>query len=856
MKLISCYIENFGAITKKEIRFEENLTSLCEENGFGKTTLASFLEAMFYGMSSDRANNKEFGMRRHFNPFAGGKFGGNVVFSFGKDRYKIERYFDEKSDTKDSLTVYKNGELCNDFGDKIGEKLFGIDKPSFERTIFIDAHEIEIGSTGSINAKLNNFVEGSTDDTNIEKTLDRLDKAAKEYKKAKSGNDLISKENNYLLNLETKIDNAETIKASLPKKYEKLSEYEDELKNLRRKISANQKTALELKDWGRYDDLISAAEQAKHTVEEIKRKYPGGIPSSDELSAIRNHISVKTTLEQQTAKALSHEDAETLSKLQKKYEGRQPVETEISEISAKIGLLTKKEAEIHAQESVKPPEDEIVLCTKFENHTPTEEELAEIDAAVNEYEQAEKAYTETLDYIVERVDHASAKHQGSKKKYLIIAVIAVLIAVAGIGILFVQMIPGVILLAVGAVCLLATGFIYLNKKTSAPASDTVQRINPEKAAKERIKNNAEFEVQKLLAPYGYSSDKSIQYSVSKLKDDVLKYNNFVRNYSDKAKTLADKRSECAKLNKEISDYFSIYNFTEGDFSTRLSDLQNELNRYTTLESMLKELDKQNAGTKAQLAEHEKAIDDFRIKYRFDKQITDHIRDLEDDIAKCKQAERDYAENDKKAESLKAEKKLDTRPAAPESNETEEIEERITAINKNISTLNLDISDCETEAEKLDGLYAEKQQHEELLKKYKHDHALLTWTADLLKEADKHLKDRYVAPIKNNFVNYAGLLETAIGERVTMTPNFEIRYERNGIERSEKHLSAGQRSICAFCFRMALIDNMYTEEKPFLILDDPFLNLDQKHMDRVKEMLKKLSEKLQLIYFTCHESRAI
>lgn len=855
MKLISCYIENFGVITKKEIRFEENLTSICEENGFGKTTLASFLEAMFYGMISDRANNKEFGMRRHFNPFAGGKFGGNVLFSFGKDRYKIERYFDEKSDTKDSLAVYKNGELCNDFGDKIGEKIFGIDKPSFERTIFIDAHEIEIGSTGSINARLNNFVEGSTDDTNTDKAIDRLDKAAKEYKKAKSGNDLISKENNYILKLEEKIDNAETIKASLPEKYERLSELENELKNLHREISANQKTALELKDWEQYDNLMSTAEQAERTVEEMKRKYPGGIPSSGELSAIRNHISVKTTLEQQTAKALSHEDTEMLSKLQKKYDGRQPSETEISDINAKIGLLTKKEAEIHAQESVKPTEDEIALSKKFENHTPTEEELVQIDAAVDEYEQAEKAYTETPDYIVERTDHASAEHQGSKKKYLIIAVIASLIAVTGIGILFVQMIPGVILLAIGAVCLLATGFIYLNKKTSAPVSDTVQRINPEKAAIERIKNNAEFAVQKLLAPYGYSSGINIQYSVSKLKDDLVKYNNFVRNNSEKTKTLAEKRSECAQLDKEISDYFFIYNFTDGDFSKRLSDLQNELNRYTTLKNMLKGLDKQNAGTKAKLTEHEKAIDDFCTKYRFDKQITDHIRELEDDIAKRDNAERDYAENVKKAKRLKEEKKLDTRPAAPED-DAEKTEERIAAINKDISALNLDISDCETEAEKLDDLYAEKQQHDELLKKYKHDYALLMWTADLLKEADKHLKDKYVAPVKNNFVNYAGLLETALGERVTMTPNFEIRYERNGIERSEKHLSAGQRSICAFCFRMALIDNMYTEEKPFLILDDPFVNLDQKHMDRVKEMLKKLSEKLQLIYFTCHESRAI
>ena len=351
-------------------------------------------------------------------------------------------------------------------------------------------------------------------------------------------------------------------------------------------------------------------------------------------------------------------------------------------------------------------------------------------------------------------------------------------------------------------------------------------------------------------------DKNIQYSVAKLKDDLVKYNNFVRSDSEKAKTLEGKRAECTQLDKEIDDYFSIYNFTDGDFDKRLSDLRKELNLYATLKNTLKELDKQNEGVKEKLAEHERTIDNFCAKYHFDKQITDHIRELGEDVTEYGQAERDYAENIKKAKQLKEEKKLDVRPVAPESDETEKIKERITDINKNISTLNLDISDCETEAEKLDDLYAEKQQHTELLKKYKHNHDLLIWAAELLQEADKHLKDRYIAPIKNNFVNYAGLLETALGERVTMTPNFEIRYERNGIERSEKHLSAGQRSICAFCFRMALIDNMYTEEKPFLILDDPFVNLDQKHMDRVKEMLKKISEKLQLIYFTCHESRAI
>ena len=856
MKLISCYIENFGAITKKEIRFEESITSICEENGFGKTTLASFLEAMFYGMNSDRTNNKEFGMRRHFNPFAGGKFGGNVVFSFGKDHYKIERYFDEKSDTKDSLTVYKNGELYNDFGDKIGEKLFGIDKPSFERTIFIDAREIEIGSTGSINAKLNNFVEGSTDDTNTEKALERLNKVAKEYKKEKSGNDLISKENTYILKLEEKIYNAETIKSNLPKKYETIFNLEEKLKNYRQRLGILQKTALELKDWEQYDNLISAAEQAERIASEIKRKYPSGLPSSDELSAARQHFSVKMTLEQQAAKALSHEDTETLSLLHKKYDVRQPTETEIFDISAKIDLLSQIEAEIHAEENIKQTEYEIALRKKFENHAPTDRDMAQIDAAVEEYVQAEKDYAKTPDYIVEHPDHSSAVYQGSKIKYLLIAVIAAIVAVVGIGVLFVQMIPGIILLALGAICLLATGFNYLNKKVSASVPETVQRINPEKAAKERIKNDAEFAVQRLLAPYGYSFDNNIRYLVEKFKNDVAAYNNLIRTAGEKAEALAGKKVDRERLCKELGDYFSIYNFTYGDFSKRLSALQNELNLYITLKNTFEELNKQNEGIRVEIAEHERAIDNFCTKYHFDKRIMDHIGELEKDVTECGQAARDYDENMKKAEHLKKEKKLDVRPTVPEGDDTENAEERIKNIIDEISALNLEISNDETEAEKLDDLYAEKQQHTELLKKYKHNHALLMWTAELLQKADKCLKDRYISPIKDNFISYAEMLETALGEKVTMTPNFEIRYERNGIERSEKHLSAGQRSICAFCFRMALIDNMYTEEKPFLILDDPFVNLDQKHMDRVKEMLKKLSDKLQLIYFTCHVSRAI
>lgn len=856
MRLISCYIENFGSIKKKEIFFNNTLTSICEENGFGKTTLASFLEAMFYGMESDRANSKDFCMRRHFNPFTGGKYGGNIVFSVGKDMYKIERSFDEKSEVKDNLIVYKNNELYNEFGDKIGEKIFGIDKQSFERTIFIDAHEIEIGSTGSINAKLNNFIEGSTDDTNTEKALERLEKAAKEYKKAKSGNDLITKENARIIEIEGKISNAERIKGSLPEKYERLSDYDANLKNLRQKLESEQKAELALKDWEQYDSFMSSATSAQQVLQELAHKYPFGIPSPEELSGVKEHISAKAALEKQKGKFLPKEDAEELSALQNKYLNGTPSETDLTIIREKIDTLNREETAIRLEENVTLSEHEAYLRNKFTNNAPTEQSLIKLDNALDAYEKAEKAYSETPDYIIEQADQSVNEKPKLKKKYLITGILFTILAIAGIGITFVQMTVGIIMIAIGAFCLVATGFLYLNKKTSTFASNSVQKMNPEKTAKERTKNIAELEVQKLLALYGYSPDKTIRYSVESLKNDFAAYEMLVQSDNSKNERLSIKKANCEKLNKEISDYFAKYDFVNGDFHRRLSDLQNEISRYTLLMQTRSKLNEQNTDTEKTVAGHENAINDFCGKYHFSRQATEDIGDIEKDVARYVQTKKEYTANRQKAEQIKKEKGLNVRPVLSDNGAVEEIKEKIQKLNNEYSALVLDITDCESEAEKLDDFYAEKQQHTELLQSHKIAYGLLTKTADLLKEADKRLKDKYVAPIKNNFVHYAKLLETALGEKVTMTPNFEIRYERNGIERSEKHLSAGQRSVCAFCFRMALIENMYIEEKPFLILDDPFVSLDQKHINKVKEILKKLSEKLQLIYFTCHESRAI
>ena len=54
----------------------------------------------------------------------------------------------------------------------------------------------------------------------------------------------------------------------------------------------------------------------------------------------------------------------------------------------------------------------------------------------------------------------------------------------------------------------------------------------------------------------------------------------------------------------------------------------------------------------------------------------------------------------------------------------------------------------------------------------------------------------------------------------------------------------------------LVDAMYPKEKPFLVLDDPFVNLDEEKMAHGNELFGKISGEYQILYFTCHASRNI
>ena len=50
MRILRLHIENFGTLHDYDLELQDGLHVIHEENGWGKSTLAAFIKAMFYGL--------------------------------------------------------------------------------------------------------------------------------------------------------------------------------------------------------------------------------------------------------------------------------------------------------------------------------------------------------------------------------------------------------------------------------------------------------------------------------------------------------------------------------------------------------------------------------------------------------------------------------------------------------------------------------------------------------------------------------------------------------------------------------------------------------------------------------------
>ena len=95
-----------------------------------------------------------------------------------------------------------------------------------------------------------------------------------------------------------------------------------------------------------------------------------------------------------------------------------------------------------------------------------------------------------------------------------------------------------------------------------------------------------------------------------------------------------------------------------------------------------------------------------------------------------------------------------------------------------------------------------------------------------------------------------------GDKVSVSIDTDMKVSVNafGAERETEFFSKGYRNLFEICKRLALTDILFTVEKPFIILDDPFYNLDDEKLKESILLIKSLAKEYQILYLVCHESR--
>ena len=383
MKLIRCHIENFGVLSDFDFVFDDGLTTICQGNGFGKSTFAAFIKAMFYGFPRTGARNIVENERKRYDPWQGGKYGGYLEFEIQDTSYRVTRYFG-KTAAKDtfSLLDLSSRRPSEVYSEKLGEELFRLDADSFARSTYVpqlSASDVE--ATTSIRTKLSNLVEDTNDLSNYDTAEKKLRDYRTKFRAYRGNGGIINEVRDKYLTLENQKDQAEQQKPRLQDIVEEIEQLNrektaktEDVSVLREKIrrASHQKARqVTQRHLGELRTDISKNQQYLH---EMDKNYPAGYPTPEETQ--RENLSV-IQQERQRLQALkfNNADREIVDREQQWFADNDKVVSDIDHCDQNCNELGEVSAKVTAQMLPEELERLKILSERFKFSLPTEEEL-------------------------------------------------------------------------------------------------------------------------------------------------------------------------------------------------------------------------------------------------------------------------------------------------------------------------------------------------------------------------------------------------------------------------------------------------------------------------------------------------
>ncbi len=852
MKLLRLHVENFGKLQNFDFSFDKGLNILLEENGWGKSTLAAFIKAMLYGMPANSRQSLDENERKKYMPWQGGAYGGSLEFSTATGKYRIERFFGAK-ESGDSFALYDLATNCEShrYSSRIGEELFGIDADGFARTVYLSQHAvIAKGDNNSITAKLGDLLDDVDDIGSFDDAMAALEKRRKYYK--------MTGERGRIADIEREI-------ASLRAQIEQLSRTEDMMRQkeselatrgtrikettasieevraqLRRAGLARERAAL----WAQKERMQKELSTLEASAREIDARMKGKHPTPEEMEGKRQLLNgIREARARVNEIASISPQTERYEILKPDFAGTLPSREDLaSMLSANLELQNIA----HREASLSTPTESAAARHFAHKAPPTEGEIKSLLDALAAEEAARNAKKEQ-------------KGRGKRAPAIVCLILAVLFLIAAFALTPVW-------LAAAAVWGILALVLFLRKEKDTQNNSALCTLHS--ALPDGV-HSALPAAREMLSRYGFSTEGNLRYSLTELSLLSRQWREGEAAEQKRIKTLQSLRTQKQQLLRDLQEKFRAWNIIlppKNDYRDDIEALRRDVSRVTRAAA---EAEQRARRRDAALAEQKRLqaeltpflrhfdpngqmkpaecldrVQEWETEYR---RISCRIPELREELARFV-AEKGLSNSaEQETASLPDVDALTARERVLQK-ELAEAQSRQVELKSFIGRLSTDV-------ERLPEVEATVRTLEEELSVARANSTTIANTAQFLEEAKSGLSTRYLADMQTSF---SSLLQTLMDKNApesVMDTSFKVKLREGGKTQHPESLSQGWRDAVQLCVRLSLAEALYAEgEKPPIILDDPFVNLDERRLTAAKRLLVSLSEKYQILYLVCHAER--
>lgn len=959
MKLIRCNIVNYGCLHDFSFEFNSGINLINRPNGWGKSTLVSFLCSMLYGLDSTNRRSIQNNERKHYQPWQGGVFGGSLEFEIAGKQYRAERFFGRR-EKEDTFVLYdlKTMLPSQDYSSRLGFELFGIDKSGYLKSTCIPQSDPGSEYNNTLAARLAGLTQTTDDINQYEQAVAAIDKALRFYVKTGKRGEIS------LLEQESEISSRQLQEAlQAGKDINRLSSELSDLEQIKKQISARLQDvqrqielAAFLEMQSHYNLLIRQQQQKEQEVELIEDFFHDHLPEESDIESCLQTCSqlsqAQIELQHESFNDSQSSDFAFLQSLfnncsisesdAKAVKWPDRADTEYiftpaqkkllmnsAEYAAEALVLFSPEDDFSAYETISPQEslpeaDTIQLARKLyiQYHDFLAEQKTrnlEVISLTQKLEQLKLSIhnenlmisdcrqkmqllqpqdrlsepeTEPSDYKKSpEISIQSTRWNLSERLQIVFSLI----------LLTVSLLIGYFSFTTAGFLLGLISFLFLAYKMlqhlplphqrgtedKNPENDNSQkqRIQLETEIQLRTTTCTELEQQFLQVQKQLSPSENALCSVSSAADSCLQ--------------------QLTELSKQLKIPYDRDSLMSDDYLTQLALLTSRLESYEQTQKKQYEQYRKQSDFYNKLKQK---YENYRLRFQHQQKLARTVSDLKTAIidyllpyfpnlnrkndAGLKNSETP-ASLEAKLHSLNAHlasyKKLlaGSRSAAEAVNiflqehpdfakqqnlfqeqiasprslsdlQTEEsvLRERYTDCIRKISLCQSQIRQKQDIADSSQSLEDKVSQLKQKIADYQERYRILSLTKHYLSKARQDFTDNYLRSIEKNFNRYARILQKDLLLNASMNSDFHILVPDNGVLRETDWYSQGTRDLIDLCSRLSIIEDLFSDESPFLVMDDPFVNLDDRSFQQLSVILHDIADKWQILYFTCHSSRNI